>query len=80
MSSESMDGKKLPGNSESFVILPVWLLVAQGFIKMLNIQDWMVLKSLSVLCVITYLQNYALSKHRIKEHGIFYSSSAKTLS
>ena len=33
--------------------------------------------SLSVLCVITHLQNYALSKHRIREHGIFYRSIAK---
>ena len=36
---------------------------------MLNIQDWRVLNSLIVLCVITHLQNNALSKHRIREHG-----------
>ena len=40
----------------------------------------MVLKSLSVHCVITQLyKNYTLSKHRIRMHGIFNKINEKAL-
>ena len=48
-----------------------WLLVASGFIKMLNILDWRVLYSLSLLFVNTQLQNIGPSVNTKLDSMVF---------
>ena len=68
-----MEVKNLQENSANCVTSPAWLLVALGFIKMFNIQDYRVLKSWSVICVIRQLQKITPSVN-IESEGIVFLS------